>query len=329
MRPIEFVIPREQGDRGILSFPNLKIPRRYVPRDDKLGHYRRMLELAIIILLICAPAAVFAARITVTDDTGTRVSLSKPATRIISLAPHLTELMFSIGAGALIVGTVQSADFPAAALGIPRVGDNASIDMEQVVALQPDLVLAWQSSNGSTLATRLQELQLPVFVSEPRSLAQIESTVRALGQLTGRPEEARVVADAFAARVSELSRREPVRDPVRVFYQIWGQPIFTVGGRHLISQIIEMCGGHNVFAGLPGLAGQVDVESVLAADPDLIVASGHDESRPQWLEVWRQWPQLRAVQQERLRFIPPSVIQRHTLRVLDGAESMCRLISGK
>jgi iron complex transport system substrate-binding protein len=284
------------------------------------------MALAFLILAASAPTRSSIAEIIVTDDTGTRVSLSKPATRIISLAPHLTELMFSIGAGNQIVGTVQSADYPAAALGIPRVGDNASIDMEQVIAMQPDLVLVWQSSNGNSLASRLRELHLPVFVSEPQSLAQIETTVRALGQLTGRHEEARATADAFAARVAGLTRRDPTRDPVRVFYQIWGQPIFTVGGRHLISQIIEMCGGHNVFAELPGLAGPVDVESVLAADPDLIVASGHDESRPQWLEAWRRWPQLRAVQQDRLRFIPPSVIQRHTLRVLDGAEMMCGMI---
>ena len=287
----------------------------------------RFLAPALLILSIGLPTSGRTDGIEVTDDTGTRVSLTKPPTRVISLAPHLTELMFSIGAGNQIVGTVQSADYPKAATRIPRVGDSASIDMEQLIAMQPDLVLVWQSSNGSTRATRLRELSLPVFVSEPASLAQIESTVRALGELTGREDEANTTADPFAARVTKLKRRDPTRHPVRVFYQIWGQPIFTVGGRHLISQIIEMCGGRNIFADLPGLAGQVDVESVLAADPDLIIASGHDETRPRWLDEWRHWPQLRAVQQDQLHFVPPALIQRHTLRVLDGAEMMCELIS--
>ncbi len=287
---------------------------------------RHLPALALLILSIVLPATARASDIVVTDDTGSRVVLARPATRVISLAPHLTELMFSIGAGAQITGTVQSSDFPAAALDIPRVGDNASIDMERVLAMQPDLVLVWQSGNGSSLATRLRDLKLPVFVSEPQSLVQIESTVRSLGQLTGRNEEARSGADAFAARVTKLTRAAPGSGPVRVFYQIWGQPIYTVGSRHLISQIIEMCGGENVFAGLPGLAGSVSVESVLAADPDLIVASGHDDTRPRWLDDWRRWPELRAVKRDQLRFIPPSVIQRHTLRVLEGAEMMCGMI---
>jgi iron complex transport system substrate-binding protein len=288
----------------------------------------RFLALTILFLAVAAPIRTGIAAIVVTDDIGNRVSLPGPATRVISLAPHLTELMFSIGAGAQIVGTVQSSDFPAAALEIPRVGDNASIDMERVVAMQPDLVLVWQSGNGSALVTRLRQLHLPVFVSEPRSLAQIENTVRSLGQLTGRDEAARAAADTFASRVSQLTSRAPARKPVRVFYQIWGQPIYTVGSRHLINEIIELCGGQNVFADLPVLAGPVDVEAVLAADPDLIVGSGFDETRPQWLDDWRHWPQLRAVQQERLRFIPPSLIQRHTLRVLEGAEMMCEIIKG-
>lgn len=287
---------------------------------------RRLLAPTLLILSIGLPTTGRTTDIVVSDDTGTRISLSKPATRVISLAPHLTELMFSIGAGAQIVGTVHSADYPESTAEIPKVGDSASIDMEMVVTLRPDLVLAWQSGNGSALAGRLRGLGLAVFVSEPESLAQIESTVRSLGALTGRRENAAATAAAFAARVTELSDRAPAQNGVRVFYQIWGQPIFTVGGRHLISQIIEMCGGHNAFADLPWLAGQVDVESVLAADPDVIVASGHDDTRPQWLDHWRQWPQLRAVQRNRLHFIPPAVIQRHSPRVLEGAEMMCGMI---
>lgn len=298
---------------------------RYVPAADC---FHRLKMMVTACLLLCVSLTTHAESIEVIDDTGFRVVLPQPVTRIVSLAPHLTELMFSIGASDKIVATVQSADYPEAATKIPRVGDSASIDLERVIALHPDLVLVWQSSNGSALATRLRELNLPVFVSEPVSLAQIESTLRVLGKVTGRQHEANTSADAFAARVKTLQRPAPGQNPLRVFYQIWGQPIFTVGGQHLISEIIQMCGGENIFSHLPALAGQVTVESVLAANPDLIIASGNDDTRPEWLDEWRHWPQLPAVQQQQLHFIPPALIQRHTLRVLEGVGMMCGMIGG-
>lgn len=293
-----------------------------------LCHRYAARTVAGFLLSVCIQAGTPATEISVTDDTGAYVTLRAPAARVISLAPHLTELMFTLGAGAQIIATVQSADFPEAALGMTKVGDSASIDLERILSLNPDLILAWQSGNGTAVVERLRGLRVPVFVSEPDSLARIESSLRALGTLTARNREAEDSAAAFARRLASLPRRSAGGRNVAVFYQIWGRPIFTVSGRHLISEIIGLCGGRNVFADLPGLAGQVDVESVLAADPDVIVASGHDDSRPAWLDDWRRWPQMKAVQAGRLHHIPPALLQRHTVRVLDGAEMMCRFIAG-
>lgn len=234
--------------------------------------------------------------------------------------------MYTLDAGAQLIATVDSADYPAQALALPRVGDSAAIDMEQVLALQPDLVLAWQSGNGSGVVEHLRGLGLPLYVSEPGSLEGIAETLRDLGTLVGRERESAVAATDFTTRITALAGRRPAGAPVRVLYQIWGQPLFTVGGRHLISRIIELCGGVNVFANLPGYAGQVDMEAVLAANPDVIVASGNDESRPAWLDDWQRWPQLNAVRNGHIGFIPPALIQRHSVRVLEGAERMCRMI---
>lgn len=276
--------------------------------------------------LLCAASALAATTLSVTDDTGATVTLPAPAQRVVSLAPHLTELMYTLDAGAQLIATVDSADYPAQALALPRVGDSAAIDMERVLALQPDLVLAWQSGNGNGALERLRALGLSLYVSEPGSLDGIAGTLRALGTLVGRDRESATATAEFTARVMTLSGRRHTGAPVRVLYQIWGQPLFTVGGRHLISQIIELCGGENIFAHLPGYAGQVDVEAVLAANPDLIVASGNDATRPAWLDDWQRWPQLNAVRDGHVSFIPPALIQRHSVRVLDGAEMMCRMI---
>lgn len=296
------------------------------PGTRALPARRRPLVYLLAGTLLCAAARPSAAPVSVADDSGATVTLPAPAQRVISLAPHLTELMYTLGAGSRLIATVESADYPAAALELPRIGDSAAIDMERVLVLQPDLVLAWQSGNGSGAVEKVRALGLPLFVSEPGSLAQIAATLRALGTLTGHTRQGNAAAAEFSDRIAALGRNRRPGAPVRVLYQIWGQPMFTVGGRHLISQIIELCGGTNIFADLPGYAGQVDVEAVLAANPELIVASGNDASRPAWLDDWQNWPQLDAVRNRRIEFIPPALIQRHSVRVLDGAEMMCRMI---
>lgn len=282
--------------------------------------------MAIRLILTCTllmAAAATASPISLKDDRGQTVQLDSPAVRIVSLAPHITELLFAAGAGEHIVGVGSYSDYPAAARALPQIGSYNGIDYERLLALQPDLVIAWQSGNGMRIIERLRRLGLEVFVSEPRELGDIPRTIKQFGELAGTAPEARITALDFEKRLHMLTTTHAELSTVRVFYQIWNAPLMTVNGHQIISQVIQLCGGENVFARLPGLAPQIGLEAVLAANPEVIIASEVGEQPPAWLYDWRKWPQLRAVQQNNLFFIPSDLIQRHSPRILDGAEQLC------
>ena len=283
--------------------------------------------LAKLVTLAClwlfGSAAAGQGQITVTDDDGLPVSLARPATRIVSLAPSLTELLYAAGAGAALVAVVEYSDFPAAARELPVVGRHDRLDMETILTLQPDLVVAWQSGNPRNAVNRLRELGLTVYVAEPKSLSSIPDLLEALAELAGTTADAAPIAATLRDRQQALANRYGALPPVRVFYQVWDNPLITAGGNELINDIISLCGGSNLFADIGLLAPKVSVEAVLARDPEVIIASGMDVARPQWLDQWLQWPSLTAVQRGQLHFIPPDLLQRHTPRALDGAVMMC------
>lgn len=279
----------------------------------------------ILSFLCLLPALTFAAPgIDVVDDTGRHVSLRKPAQRIVSLAPHVTELLFAAGAGEAVAGVVSFSNYPPAATRLPVVGGYESLNLEAILALHPDLLVAWKSGNISAQVERLGTLGVPVFYSEPRRLEDIASNLERLGTLAGSSEVADKAARVFRERHRQLQQRYAERTPLRTFYQIWHQPLMTISGEHLISQVIRLCGGHNIFSELPTLASAVNREAVLKADPQVIIASGMAGGKPEWLDAWRDWPQLSAVRDGQLHFIDPDLIQRHTPRILEGAEIMCR-----
>lgn len=263
------------------------------------------------------------AGISVTDDTGTPIRLEKPAARIVSLAPHITETLFAAGAGGKIVGAVDYSDHPAAARNIPRIGGYSRLDLEAIAALQPDLAIGWLSGNSPAHLDKLRALGIPVFLVQPRRIDDVAVNLERFGLLAGSVAAAHAAAQEYRLRLAELRNRYANRPPVRVFYQVWNQPLMTVGGAQIISDVIRLCGGENVFADLTLLAPQVTVEAVLARDPEVIVASGMGEARPEWVEHWRKWPTLAAVRQDNLFFIPPDLIQRPTPRLLDGATRLC------
>lgn len=267
----------------------------------------------------------FAARaeITLTDDTGAPVRLPRPAERIVSLAPHVTETLFAAGAGGKIVGAVDYSDFPEAAKKIPRVGGYSRLDLEAIAAMKPDLAIGWASGNSPAHIEKLRALGLAVFLVQPRGLDDVAVNLERFGALAGTADVARPAAAQFRARLDKLRSRYVGRPPVRIFYQVWNQPLMTVGGGQIITDVIRLCGGENVFVDLKPLAPKVTVEAVLAADPEVIVASGMGEARPEWVEHWRQWPTLGAVRQDNLFFIPPDQIQRPTPRLLEGAARLC------
>ena len=276
--------------------------------------------IALIGALLATPVY---ADIVVQDDSGAEVRLKQPARRIVSLAPHLTELLFAAGAGAQVVGSVAYSDYPPAAQQIPRVGAYDRIDLETIAALHPDLVVAWQSGNLAGHLEQIRRLGIPLLLTEPKQIDDVARILVMLGRLAGTSAVADQAGAELRARTEKLRLRYSRQAPLRVFYQVWQQPLTTVNDGQIISDVIHLCGGINVFGALPGLAPVISTEAVLRADPDVIIASGMDAARPEWLDGWKQWPQLKAVARGNLFFIPPDLIQRHTPRLLDGATQLC------
>ncbi|MBF0157897.1 MAG: cobalamin-binding protein [Magnetococcales bacterium] len=267
------------------------------------------------------------AAVTVVDDTGRTVALSQPARRIVSLAPDLTELLFAAGAGSALVGVSDFSDYPAEAQQIVRIGGYGRMDIERVVALQPDLVVAWHSGSSQRQLRLLQPLALPVYQAEPRRMTDIAATLRRLGQLAGTAAVAEQTASDFEQQLAQL--QPAVTDTasrVPLVYQVWHRPVMTVNGNHLISDVIERCGGRNLFAQLSVMTPAISREAVLVAQPALIVASGYQgEDRPPWLDEWQHWPWPSGPVS--LVTIPPEWIQRHNPRILQGAARLCQAIA--
>ena len=286
---------------------------------------RSLLNFSALLLLAFGPFSVAWSEIRVTDDAGQEIALQHPARRIISLSPHVTELLFAAGAGRSVVGASEYSNYPAAAESIPRISGGGGLDMEAIIALQPDLVVAWQSGNPDQQVKRLQSLGMTVFLSEPRRLEDVPATIRKLGKLTATRTPAFEQAAAYEQRLAGLLKRYSQRPQVSVFYQIWENPLMTLNGEHMISDVMQACGGRNVFAELPALAPQIDVEAVLVANPDVIVVAA-DAGDNSMLESWRRWPELSAVKQNRLYSIQRELLVRHTPRILDGLERLCEML---
>lgn len=278
-------------------------------------------------LLLLLAGAARGEPVSVVDFMGRTVSLPAPAQRIVALAPHIVENLYSAGAGDRLVGVVSFSDFPAAARDLPQVGSFSAFSLEQIIAAQPDLILMWGSGNGSGALAKLQRLGIPVYVSELRQLADIPASIRLLGKLAGTETSSEPEALRLEQGFAELARRYRHARRVSVFYQIWHDPLQTINGEHLISQVIDLCGGYNVFADVATLAPRINLESVLARDPDAIVAGGMGSAHPEWLDNWHRYPGLRALQGG-LLVVNPDLIQRPTARVLAGARDLCTQLQG-
>ena len=281
---------------------------------------------ALFAMLIVGPTPLSAA-VSVLDDEGTLVELPKVAMRVISLAPSLTELLFAAGAGSNIVGVVEYSDFPEAARAIPVVGRHDLLDMERILQLNPDLIVAWQSGNPRASVARLRELGFAVYIAEPKRLDSIPSHLERLATLTGTETVGDLAAREFRDHLTLLADTYKNKSPVSVFYQVWDLPLISAGGNELINDIIELCGGRNIFADITLVAPKVSIEAVLARNPEAIIASGMDIERPEWLDDWKNWPTVTAVHNDNLFFVPPELLQRHTPRALLGASMMCNQIA--
>lgn len=295
--------------------------------DDGRARCVRLAPGIVLLLLVAwlLPATV-RAEIRVTDDSGERLVLEQPARRIVSLAPYLTELLFAAGAGPYIVGVSDHSDYPPAALALSRIGAGTGLDLERIVALQPDLVVAWDSGNPAGQVGRLRDLGLRVYRSEPRRLEDIGIALERFGELAATQAEALIAADVYNRRLASLRRRNADSTPIEVFYQVWDRPLMTVSGRHIISDVMRLCGGVNVFDDLARLAPPVGIEAVLQRNPRVIIAAASADGSTGVLQHWQRWSNLEAVRENNLYTIPDDVLVRHTPRILDGAERLCRIL---
>ena len=281
-------------------------------------------------VLLCSISAVQAEawasdKIQVSDDLQRTVVLKQPAQRVISLSPHITELVYAAGAGEQLVAVVEFSDYPAQAKQLPRVGSGFQLDLEAIVALQPDLIIAWHSGNGRAQLAQLEKLGFRLYYSEPETLQQISKNLHDLGRLLGTESIASAQAEKFSTAIQELQQRYQSQSTVSVFYQVWNRPLFTVNGQHLISHLIELCGGRNVFAELSALSPQIDLEAVLEKNPQVIIA-GVGEGRTDWVKEWQRWPFLQAVKNQQVYGIDADLIVRHAPRIVQGVEQMCQAL---
>ncbi|MES2538491.1 MAG: cobalamin-binding protein [Pseudomonadota bacterium] len=279
---------------------------------------KKILFFAAFLMTLHASAA-----ISVRDDNGNAVTLQRPAQRIVTLAPHATELVFAAGGGERIVGTVGYSDYPPAALAIPRVGDHKQLDIERIIALKPDLLVVWLHGNAERQLDHLRKLGIPLYYSEPHKLDSIADSVSRLGELMGTQQQAEKSAAQMRQELARLATQYRARPPVRVFYQVWGRPLYTLNGTHIISDVLRLCGGENIFAKLTITAPTVSIEAVLAENPEVLITGARRNKTREGLEIWEQYTTLQAVQRNNLFAIDGDLLSRAGPRLIAGAAVVC------
>ncbi len=265
--------------------------------------------LAALLLAACQPSP---------DPVATDPSTAS-ALRIVTLAPHLAEMVFAVGAGDSLVGVSAWSDYPEAVTQIPLVGDAFAVDHEQLALLKPDLLLVWESGMPASTVQQLRERGYRVEVIRTRGLGDIESAIRQVGELAGQRSRANGLATEFREQLDALRADNLGKTRLRVFFQISQRPLYTVNQEHYLSEILDLCGGDNVFAELPELAPSVDVEAVIARRPDVLLTGGDVQS----LKDWYSRPSVPAVENGQLYALPADEAGRPGPRVLVAAKAAC------
>ena len=283
--------------------------------------FKQLLTLVVLIPSI-------ATAITLQDDAGNTVTLAKPAARIVSLAPHITEVLFSAGAGSKVVGTVSYSDFPEAAKAIPLIGSYNQVNFEMILALQPDIIIAWQSGNNSETLEKLATLNLPVYLSEPKDLEDIARNIRQMGLIAGTETDANAAADAFEAKRQSLAQANANKPAVSLFYQVWEEPLYTLGGGHFSRDMFALCGGRNIFADLEDPSPIITVEAVVTRNPQVMLSGGHHGKRSfdDWRSKWINWKSIDAVRYNQMYLVDQDIYTRSSPRAIQGAEDLCALL---
>jgi iron complex transport system substrate-binding protein len=274
-----------------------------------------------LIVLASVAAAQAQASVTARDDEGNAVTLQKPAQRVISLAPHVTELLFAAGGGGHVAGAVAYSDFPEEAKKIQQIGSNRELDLERIMALKPDLIVVWRHGSSERQIEMVRKLGVPLFYNDPRKLDDIPESVAGLGQLMGTGKVAGPAAAELRQQLASLRNRYANRPTVRVFYQVWDKPLYTLNGQHIVSDALRLCGGENVFARLPVTAPVVSVEGVLRENPEAVFATA--EKNYGGVSMWKPYGTLLAVRNDNLFTIDGNLLNRSGPRMIAGAAMLC------
>ncbi|WP_426178193.1 cobalamin-binding protein [Massilia sp. TWR1-2-2] len=277
--------------------------------------------IAMLLLAAATTTHCAAADITVRDDGGNLVTLKNPARRIVSLAPHVTELLYAAGGGDKIAGAVSYSDYPEAAKLLPRVGGNRQIDIERVIALQPDLIVVWMHGSSHRQIDTLRKLNVPIYESEPKKLDDIADSLLRLGRLMGTDSAAIAAAAEVRGGFAALTRKYGSRAPVRMFYQVWDKPLYTLSNGSIVSDAMRLCGGVNIFGDLLVTAPVVSTEAVLQADPEAIF--GTSEKNYGGVNLWRPYAGMQAVKRDNLFTLDGELLNRAGPRMVAGTAALC------
>lgn len=260
------------------------------------------------------------ANIVVRDDDGHQLSLQKPAQRVISLAPHITELLFAAGGSEHVVGVSAYSDFPEAASRIPVVGDSRALDVEKIITLRPDLIVVWRQGTSARQIAQLIKLGIPIYFNDAHRLEDIPKGILILGQLLGTELKAKIAATDFLAQLNAISKRYANLPRVRLFYQVWDKPLYTLSGEHIVNDAIHVCGGDNIFASQKAIAPSVSVEAVLKENPDAIVATSS-------VSLWEKYPAMKAVKFGNLFVMDENLLGRAGPRMILGVAALCEKVN--
>ena len=290
-------------------------------RPARAGFDRVLIKLAVLCGLVVVQQS--AADIILPQAGGGTLALAAPANSIVTLAPNLAELVFAAGAGARLKAVVEYSSFPPPVADIPRVGDAFRIDIERIVALRPDLVIAWKSGNPQSALQKLQQLGINVWQVEITGPEEIAGAVENISTAAGTEAAGRAEASRLRELLARLQRQNTGKSRLDYFYQISPRPLYTVNGQHIISRSLAVCGGHNVFAELPSLAPPISRESVIMANPQVMIAPAV-KGEPPALHSWQEWPRLQAVQTGSMLYLPADEINQATPRLLNSIELACK-----
>lgn len=278
----------------------------------------------IVGLLVCCFSwnFAFAGQPCVQDDTNQTLCVQQ-AQRVLVLAPHLTEIVDFVGAMSKVIAVDGSSNFPESVNTLPKLGNPWMLSAESILARKPDLVLVWQSGISMQVVAQLRKAGVPVFVSEPKKIEQVATTMRRVSKLLGTEQSSASRIDDWLQQFEALRAAYSGRTQVPVFYQVWGQPLMTLGGQHAVSEVIDLCGGRNIFGDLPNLAAQVSVEGVLKRKPEVLLASGSVRDHQGFVAQWSAWPQMPAVKRHQVYTVPNDILVRNGPRLIQAAKLVC------